>query len=115
MVLAVSDVPSPPADGPLGFACTWERPRQHTWSGTPLRFFEALRDATAVADLGPDPSPLARRALKAAFTRRRDGRWVTTWKWSSTWDRLAGATVRRRPEGGGCRARGPGGGIAGVQ
>ena len=69
-----------------------------------MALFEALQRVTDVADLGPEPSRAGRLALKAAFTRRRDGAWVTTWKRSALWERLGTRLVDRAAARSGCRA-----------
>jgi glycosyltransferase involved in cell wall biosynthesis len=81
--------------GPLGFACSWESPRSRTWSGSALRFFQALSDQTSVIDVGLDPPVYLKRAAKLAFARRRNGKWITTWRWSRAWDHWAANSINR--------------------
>lgn len=67
--------------GPLlGFACAWTADRTETWSGTPFRLRAALSQAGPIVDVGVElPRPFT-IGLKAAYTRRVRGHWVTTWR-----------------------------------
>jgi glycosyltransferase involved in cell wall biosynthesis len=88
----------------LGFACTWDRHPVTTWSHTPWNLREALRQRTSIADVGIELGELQRSAYKAAFTRRRDGRWVTTWKYSELYGRYSARTIERLSRAAGCDA-----------
>jgi glycosyltransferase involved in cell wall biosynthesis len=83
------------AGGPrLGFAAMWAPRPETTWSGTPWSLLLKLRERTDVSDLGFHPSPARRTACKAAYTRRHQGRFVTTYKQSATWQDMAERAVR---------------------
>jgi glycosyltransferase involved in cell wall biosynthesis len=95
--------PGAPGSGPafdpatlrLGFACNWAPDPRTTWSGTPWNLRAALEDHTTVVNLGPTLSPWMRTGLKAVGTRRVEGRWVTTWRHSPAWNRLAPVLLDR--------------------
>jgi glycosyltransferase involved in cell wall biosynthesis len=71
----------------IGFACAWDKYPEGTWSGTPFNLREALRRHTRVIDLGIDWSEV-RTLLKYMYARYHRGRWVSTYQWSATWDRV---------------------------
>lgn len=79
----------------LGFACTWDPDPRRTWSGTPWNLWQALSQDADVTDLGPHVGRLPRAALKTLYARRHDGRTVSVWKWSRTWEALAQRTIGR--------------------
>jgi glycosyltransferase involved in cell wall biosynthesis len=70
-----------------GFACAWKKVPEETWSRTPWDLRNALRRQTCVTDLGIEYSEMW-TLLKGLYVRRRRGRWMTTYHWSSTWDRI---------------------------
>lgn len=70
----------------LGFACTWGKSREKTWSGTPWGVMIALGRRAEVVDLGVDYST-TQRLWKYAYARRRRGRWVSVYQWSRSQDR----------------------------
>jgi glycosyltransferase involved in cell wall biosynthesis len=72
----------------IGFACAWEANQRETWSGTPFRLREALAASGPVTNLGAGLPKPVQLALKAAFARRSDGRWVSMWKHRSVTRRL---------------------------
>ena len=83
----------------LGFACHWNDPPESTWSGTPWNLRAALAGRVSLVDLGFQLPRWQRVLLRAATTRRRDGRWVTTWRQSRVADergqRILNGAIRR--------------------
>ncbi len=79
----------------LGFAATWAPRPETTWSGTPWSLLQALRDRTEVLDLGVHASRARRAAFKAAYLRRQDGRFVTTYKHAARYRQWIEASLRR--------------------
>lgn len=98
-------MPTPPPNGDeplprLGFACMWQSrsPAEFSgtsWTATSWAMLTALRRRTETVDLGFHlPKPLG-LAYKAAYTRRRGGRWITTYKNGSLWREHAAFELRR--------------------
>lgn len=83
----------------LGYACVWERSREATWSGTPLRLRMALAAHADVdlIDLEPDPARRWRAILRLAGMRPAPGRRgvVSTWRWSRAWAQVTQRDVAR--------------------
>jgi glycosyltransferase involved in cell wall biosynthesis len=88
----------------LGFACAWMPNHAETWSGTPFRLRAALADDGPLVDVGVElPRPVA-TALKAAYARRIDGRWTSTWRHEEPTRRLLARALRSGIRGSGCDA-----------
>ena len=66
----------------LGLVCVWEKDESATWSGTPYGIRRGLRERFDVVSIDPGLPMAARAAMRLAWMRRRDGRWVSRWKWS---------------------------------
>jgi glycosyltransferase involved in cell wall biosynthesis len=79
----------------LGFACNWDPDPRLTWSHTPWNLRSALREHADVLDVGVQLPAAGRMLLKAAFARRRNGRWTSAWKHSALWASLGGRAVAR--------------------
>ncbi len=78
----------PTAKNPrIGFACAWKGSPERTWSGTPWGLRLALGRQAEVVDLGVEYSA-AQTVSKYLYTRRRHGRWGSTYQWSSSRDRM---------------------------
>ncbi|MGH3086921.1 MAG: glycosyltransferase family 4 protein [Rubrobacteraceae bacterium] len=75
----------------MGFACDWGKVPEESWSGTPWGLRAALGRRTGVTDLGVGYSA-SRDFWKYAYARRRYGKWISAYQWSSSWDRA----VRRK-------------------
>ena len=71
----------------IGFACAWDKAPEVTWSGIPYNLREALRRYTSVVDLGLERSEVP-TLLRYMYTRYRRGRLLSTYKWSTTYDRI---------------------------
>lgn len=71
----------------IGFACAWKGSPERTWSGTPWGLRLALGRQAEVVDLGVEYSA-AQTVSKYLYTRRRHGRWGSTYQWSSSRDRM---------------------------
>lgn len=69
----------------IGFACLWERVPQRSWSGIPWALRQALRSSAEVVDLGIEHSAV-QDLFKCAHARRWRGEWITTYRWSESWD-----------------------------
>lgn len=80
----------------LGFACAWDRPPQATWSHTPWQLRSALRRVTTVTDIDLSYPRSVALPLKAAYARRRDGKWVSMWKHSTAARRFTERRLRRK-------------------
>lgn len=78
----------------IGFACAWDRPPQGTWSHTPWNLRAALRERTAVVDLGLEWSLPVRSALRGLGAHRHEGRWGSHWKHLPLTMALAGTKLR---------------------
>jgi glycosyltransferase involved in cell wall biosynthesis len=83
------------AMGRVGFACLWDPDPVETWSGTPWQLLQALQRRRAVPDLGPSIPTSVRRALRVAYLRRANGRWVSPWKHGRVRDRICAESLRR--------------------
>jgi glycosyltransferase involved in cell wall biosynthesis len=79
----------------IGFACNWDPDPRLTWSHTPWNLREALRKQADVVDVGVQLPSAGRTLLKAAFARRRNGRWTSSWKHSALWASLCAQVVAR--------------------
>jgi glycosyltransferase involved in cell wall biosynthesis len=71
----------------IGFACAWKGKPERTWSGTPWGLRLALGRQAEIVDLGVEYSA-AQTVSKYLYTRRRHGRWGSTYQWSSSRDRM---------------------------
>jgi glycosyltransferase involved in cell wall biosynthesis len=80
----------------LGFAALWEPEPAPTWSWIPWNLRRALAQRVDVVDLGVRLPRLPRRALAAAYARRRDGAWVTAWPHAPLPQRAVAAAVTVR-------------------
>lgn len=88
----------------LGFACNWAPDRRASWSGTPWSLRQALASQVDVVDLGVRLHPVARTLLKAAYTHRHEGHWITTWKRSPIHTGGVERIIRRRAAARNCDA-----------
>jgi glycosyltransferase involved in cell wall biosynthesis len=90
----------------LGFACLWDADPTTTWSHTPwnLRAGMLAAGTADLVDVGVRVPPNVATALKALHTRWRDGRPVTTWRYSSLTDAYCRRTVERAAALAGCEA-----------
>ncbi len=77
----------------IGFACAWKAKPERTWSGTPWGLRLALGRQAEVVDLGVKYSA-AQTVSKYLYTRRRHGRWGSTYQWSSSRDRMIETKLR---------------------
>ena len=69
----------------IGFACEWDKVPETTWSGIPFNLRKALRGYTSVADLGLERSGV-QMFLRYMYARYHRGRWLSTYRWSPSWD-----------------------------
>lgn len=88
----------------LGFACHWDPNAESTWSYTPWNLRNALRERADVVDVGLRLPTPARAVMKALYTRRDRGRWVTTWKHSRVNDVVCQRLIARGVAGAHCDA-----------
>lgn len=68
------------SDLTIGFACHWTRPLETSWSGTPWNLRVEMARLARVVDVGVELPMAARQALRAAYARRRAGRWGSSWR-----------------------------------
>ena len=88
----------------LGFACNWDPDRTRTWSGTNWALFTALQKQMDTVDVGTHLSLAQRRMWQVATRRRRQGKWVSTWETTPTWERYLLTDVQRRVTSSNCDA-----------
>jgi len=79
----------------LGYAAFWEPVPQRTLSGVAWNLRQEIRKVADTVDIGVEVPFLPRVALKAAFTRYRDGRFTTSWCYTSAYDAYTNLSFRR--------------------
>ena len=97
----VNDISSIHDDGgdselTIGFACHWTRPLEASWSGTPWNLRAEMANFAQVVDVGVEFPAAARHVLRAAYARRRAGRWRSSWRQGRITRQLVRESLRRR-------------------
>ena len=70
----------------IGLACLWDCPPQRTWSYTPWNLRAALNGIADTADIGVATSRLSRVLLKTSHVRYKNGKLISSWRYSRLTD-----------------------------
>jgi glycosyltransferase involved in cell wall biosynthesis len=84
------------SDLTIGFACHWTWPLEASWSGTPWNLRAEMANLAQVVDVGVELPAATRHVLRAAYARRRAGRWRSSWRQGRLTRKLVQESLRRR-------------------